>query len=259
MIKKLKPVPIHGNQAIIGILNDGFDSFKEVIKRYCSQNGSQNTILGWGGEKTYLSIFCQGLINKDRGCFLEMAFDRAGKRKGKYNRGMVDAFLYDRSMSNKTLTSVIEAKAVFPYISEKPSEGNILRTKEALEDAKDQLRRINRKDIYSDEEKGSKKHIYRIALIFTVLRARFAESGDGEKLNFYKYNVLQSRAEEFFENIENKIKGRNIRHDKYIHSIPQLKLIKEYYGHTMPEDDEDRPYKHTYYEVGALVTAAIFL
>lgn len=260
MIKKLKHVPIHGNQAITGILDDGFDSFKAVINRYCCQNGSHNTILGWGTEKTYLSMFCQGLNSRNRYCFLEMPFYRAVKSKRggikKYKRGRVDALLIDRySLSNKTLTAIIEAKAVDTTILEESKKGKINLTIKALKDAEDQLQKIDREDIYSDEEKGSERHIYRIALVFTALRARFAYTGEGKSLQYYKCNELQSRAEKYFKAVTNKIDRNYIYYDTYIHSIPQLKLIKEYY-----EEDEgiDSPYKDTYHNVGVLVTAAIF-
>ena len=266
MIKKLKPVPVHGNQSIIGILDDGFDSFKGVIKGYCGQNGSYDTILGWGTEKTYLSIFCQGLNSNNRYCFLEMPFYRAVKYKqggnNKYKKGRVDALLIDRSLSNKTLTAIIEAKAVDTTILEESKKGKLNLTMKALEKAKDQLQRIDREDIYSDEKKGSKRHIYRIALIFTALRARFAYPGEGKSLKYYKCGDLQSRAEEYFKamNTNTKIDREYIYYDTYIHSIPQLNLIKKYYGSKIYEDGKtrDRPYKETYYNVGVLVTAAIF-
>lgn len=225
------------------------------MKEYCCQNGSHDTILGWGTEKTYLSMFCQGLSSKNRYCFLEMPFYRAikYKRRGnkKYKRGRVDALLIDRS-SNKTLTAIIEAKAVDTSIEEEPSKKCYSRTKKALEDAKDQLQRIDREDIYSDEERGSERHIYRIALIFTALRARFAYDGEGENLKYYKCNELRDRAKEYFEKVMEKIEREYIYYDTYIHSIPQLELIKNYYG------SENRPFKETYYNVGVLVTAAIF-
>ncbi len=264
MIQKLKPIPIRANQAITCILDDGFDSFIKVIKGYCCQNGSHDTILGWGSEKTYLSIFCQGLISSNRYCFLEMPFYRAVKykRRGnkKYKKGRVDALLIDRSLSNKTLTAIIEAKAVDTTITEESKEGKINLTMKALEKAKDQLQRIDREDIYSDEEKGSERHIYRIALIFTALRARFAYPGEGKSLEYYKCNELRHRAEEYFKAVMNKIDREYTYNYTYIHSIPQLELIKKYYDSKMFVDGEeiDRPYKSTYYKVGVLVTAAIF-
>ena len=63
MTEKLKPIQIHGNLTITKILDDGFDGFRKVVHQYCNQNGSYDTILGWGNEKTYLSMFSQGIIN----------------------------------------------------------------------------------------------------------------------------------------------------------------------------------------------------
>ena len=261
MAKKLKPVQVHGNQNIVKILNEGADSFNKIIHQYCNENGSSNTILGWGTEKTFLSIFLQGIYKKNRYCFLEIPFlsetKKKGKDKEKFKNRWVDALLIDRSNGSKTLTGILEAKVVWPYINDTITDSKINQTIKALEEAKSQLTDIDREDINWDEENGSDAHIYRIALIFTILKAKFAKSGEGDTLDFEKYKDIQTTATEYFDEISEKINGENILHFEYIHSIPQLKLIKEYYGSEMVEDI-DRPSKNTYYDTGVLVTAAIF-
>lgn len=267
MTEKLKPIQIHGNLTIKKILDDGFNGFKEVVDQYCDQNGSHDTILGWGNEKTYLSMFSQEINKKsNRNCFLEMSFLRTvknmGGSKGGYKQGRVDALLIDRSMSNKTLTAVIEAKAEHLSISkEKASQGNIRRPLKALETAKEQLESIDPEDIHWDEQLASERHIYRIALIFTVVRVKFAASGEGENMNWNDYEVIKSRAEDYFNTVENKIKRKNICHYKHIHSTQQLKLIREYNGTTMINKEgkevEITP-AYTHYNIGVLVTTAIF-
>lgn len=263
MVTKLTPVPINGNLKIVRILGEGFDKFNNVVHNYCNQNGSLGTILDWGTEKTLLSMFSQGLNKKNRNCFLELSFDaikKAGKSKIEYKRRMVDAYLCDRTVNNKTLTAIIEAKAVNPYIEEEPADGNVGLTKNAVEEAKSQLEDIEPENIYINEELGSENHVYRIALVFTILRAKFAESGEGDNLNWYDYKDILYRADNFFKQVVNKNNEENILHYKYIHSKSQLELIKQNYSSEMDDGYNmvDRPHKNTYYKVGALVTAAFF-
>lgn len=265
MVTKLKPVAINGNLKIVRILEEGIEKFINVIHDYCNQSGSYGTILDWGREKTFLSIFSQGLTSKNRNCFLEMSFDaikKAGKSKIEYKRRMVDAYLCDRTMSNKTLTAIIEAKSVNPWVEEEATDGNVGRIENALKKAKNQLEDIEPENIYIDEELGSESHAYRIAIIFTILRAKFAETGEGDNLVWYNYKDILSRADTFFKKVINKNNEENILHRKYIHSNRQLRLIKNYYSSEMRDGDGyntvDRPHKHTYYNIGVLVTAAIF-
>ncbi|MCD4844421.1 MAG: hypothetical protein K8R25_08045 [Methanosarcinales archaeon] len=258
MVKKLKGVSIHGNHKIFEILEDGIKIFHKTIDQYCNSNGSKNTILEWGNETTLSSIFIQGLNKKDRFCFLEVSFDRKDVKKNNIKQGRVDAHLIDRSMNNKTLTSVIEAKRMNPWISKSKPKAGISDIKKALKKAKDQLNDIDRDDICEEEELVSEDHIYRIAIIYTVLNVRFAESGEGKNMNWYNCEDIRSRAKEYFNNVENRIKKENILHYQYLHSINQLKLIKEYYGTTMENDEGNRPYNKTYHAVGVLTTIAIF-
>lgn len=261
MTKKLKPVLIHGNHKILGILEDGIKIFHKTIDQYCNENGSYNTILEWANEITCLSIFSQGLNKNSRFCFLEIYFDRKNEDAKKGNTikpGVVDAYLIDRSMNKKTLTSIIEAKRMNPWISKNNPKAKISETISALEEAKKQLNSIDRDDIYFDEVLSSKDHIYRIAIIFTVLNVKFAESGEGKNMNWYNCKDIYSRAEEYFDDVEERIEGENIIHYQYLHKIPQLKLIRDYYGTTMENEKVNRPHTETYHAVGVLTTIAIF-
>ncbi len=268
MVTKLTPVPINGNLKIVRILDEGIKKFNNVVCDYCHQNGSYDTILAWGTEKTFLSIFSQGLNKKNRTCFLEMSFDatkNAGKSKTEHKRRMVDAYLCDRTARNKTLTAIIEAKAVNPWIIEEPTNGSVALTKNALEEAKRQLEDIEPEDIYNDEIRGSENLVYRIALVFTILRAKFAESGEGDNLKWYDNKDILYRADNHFKQVENKNNEENILHRKYIHSKLQLGLIKQYYKNELVESSNKYKvgnlvtvHKETYYKVGVLVTAAFF-
>ena len=172
----------------------------------------------------------------------------------------VDALLIERSR-NKTLTSIFEAKKVEPYVTEEITEGNISRIKNALEEAKAQLLKIKPQDIYLDEQKGVESHVYRIALIFIVLRAKFAKSGEDESLEWYDTKDVLSRAKEYFREVDKEIDEEHIaNYYEYIHSRQQLGFIKDYFGITMVDKgrEVDRTHLYTYYNVGVKVIAALF-
>lgn len=274
MARKLRVKPFHGKQKIVEILDDGVAEFNKVISKYCSENGSHNTILDWGNEKTFLSIFSQGLIKNNRSCFLEMPSPRTVKNadtdEEESKSGRVDAILIERSRS-KTLTAIIEAKRVKSYITEKVNDADTIRTINALKEAKTQLWGINPQDTYLDEELGKESDINRIALIFTVLKAKFSNQGEGESLydNGYTNKEIRDIAESYFDELNNtvnktvnKIKGDNIlNYEAFIHSNKQLNLIREYYGTAMTTEDDnvvDRTHRYTYYGVGVMITAANF-
>lgn len=272
MARKLKVKPFHGRQKIVGVLDDGVAKFNEVINKYCSEKGSHNTILGWGNEKTFLSIFSQGLIKNNCYCFLETPSPRTVKNadtdEEESKQGRVDAILIKR-LGNKALAAIIEAKAVKPYITEGVTEANIIRTVNAIKEAKTQLWGIDPQDTYFDEEFCKESDINRIALVFTVLRAKFAKSGEGENMEWYDTKAIRQRAKSYFDalnktlnNTVNKTRGDNIlNYEAFIHSNTQLNLIKEYYGTAMMTEDGKvigRPHLYTYYGVGVMITAANF-
>ncbi len=256
----------HGRQNIVKILDYGVRDFYKVINQYCSQKGSSNTILGWGNEATFLSIFSQGLNKNNQYCFLQMPFlgedKNSEESKEKSKQRIVDALLIKRSRKN-TLTAIIEAKKVRPYITEEVTDGNINIIKNALENAKEQLLDINPSHIYLDEKFGDKSHVYKIALIFTVLRAKFTASGEGKYLydDGYTNKEIRDRAKEYFAAVHKEFEEKNniYTYIEYIHSNSQLDLIREYYGNNMWTENGEkvvRTHRYTYYDVGVQVIVA---
>ncbi|MDO8727084.1 MAG: hypothetical protein Q7J35_13530 [Candidatus Methanoperedens sp.] len=241
------------------MLDEAVEEFYDTAKKYCSKNGSHDSILGWGDEKTCLSIFSRGINTNNRYCFLEMGY-RVPTDKEKFKTRRVDAFIMERSKS-KTLTGIIEAKKVNIDIVEKITEGKINQIKRQLEKIESQLSDIDQDVVYSSEEKGVKSHSYRIGLIFIVLRARFAKSGKGKKIIWYDFKDIKLRVNKLSDAIDDLIEGDHIAsYYPYIYSDEQFNLIKDYYGTTLEDEDIkiDRPHSHTYYEVGSKVIAAIF-
>ena len=211
---KLKPVTIHGNQKIKRILDDGFCHFEKDIHEYCNEYGSKDTILSWGTQKSYLSLFSHGLAKRNRICFLEASFTRTFKIKGKKGvrkskkiekAGLVDAFLIDRSNEDETLSAIIEAKKIDPWVCDIPSKGNLKSPINALEEAKKQLEEIDPKTICMDEENKSIDHTYRIAMVFTIVRIKFALSGKGSNLEWDKFKNIKNKAVNYFKDIRNNM------------------------------------------------------
>lgn len=268
---RLKPVPFKGrgrNPELVRVLEEGFEQFRKEINRYCKSDGSHDTILGWGTEKSYLSLFSHGLNKKGRICLLEMPFQRTSKDRDDYSSdskkytGHVDAYIVDRkSLKNNALTMVIEAKATHIGISKNgPSNDDYNRPKKMLKKAEKQLKTINPSDISYNEQFESKKHTYKIALIFTVVKVRNAISGKGDDLEWKDPDDVIDEAKEYFAKVKRKINRKNIRHGEYYHSSKQIKLIREWYGNTSIEDGKEKPRTDawTHYYVGALVTAALY-
>ena len=268
---RLNPVYFKGrgrNPKILSILEDGFNHFQKEVNNYCTENGSHDTILGWGTEKSYMSMFSHGLDKKGRICLLELPFKRKTNNKNDYfsNKsnytGHVDAFLVDRHIiKNGTLTAVIEAKATHTHRGEKEiTERNLNSTKRMLNAAKKQIESINKNDISYDEQFESLEHAYKIALIFTVVKVRNAKSGKGKDLEWKEPKEVISEVEEYFETIKREINGKNILHWEYYHSPQQIKLIREWNGYKRYKDGKevDRTAAWTHYYVGALVTAALY-